>query len=690
MNRLQNAKSPYLLQHQSNPVDWYPWSEDAFRAAKDRDVPIFLSIGYATCHWCHVMERESFENQAVADLMNRHFVCVKVDREERPDIDDVYMTVCHLMGHQGGWPLTVLLTPERKPFYVGTYLPRSSRFGRIGMMELIPKVGALWTSSRSQILRSADDIVSHLNTTSPAGSSHPGVLEKGWIEAAYRHLADQFDGTYGGFGAAPKFPSPHNLRFLYAYGQVFREPRAEKMATDTILGMWRGGVFDQVGYGFHRYSTDVEWRLPHFEKMLHDQALMLHACIDGWLATKDSRLRSAALETAEYVLRDLAHPDGGFYSAEDADSEGEEGRFYVWTEAEFAQVLPEADAALARDWFGTRPEGNFADEASGMRAGTNILHPGGLKGIAAADRKRLAALLLHRREARVRPLRDEKILLDWNGLMIGALSRAGRYLGDARLLDSASQAHIFLRDRLSRGGVWFHRWFRDDADVPAMLDDYAYLGSGLIDLFLATSNPAALRDSIDLAEAMIQFCDAEDGGFFRSSSAGEALLVRKQDWYDGATPAGVSAALDVLLRLDALTGDSRFAERAAVLIGASERVLSVSPGALTGFLTAGVPVWPVGGLQGSGATQVVVVSSRPDDALMREALTAPLAGGFVLWLPAEGEVREALLDLIPALKDMHLLSGSSAAYVCRGYQCDAPVTDLESLRAALRGAEAKS
>ncbi|NNE69469.1 MAG: thioredoxin domain-containing protein [Rhodothermales bacterium] len=481
MNRLQFARSPYLLQHRDNPVDWFPWGKEAFAEAARRDVPVFLSIGYATCHWCHVMEHESFEDTEVAELMNRHVVSIKVDREERPDIDDVYMSVCHLMGKQGGWPLTILMTPDKRPFYAGTYLPKHSRFGRIGMMDLIPRIAGLWASRRDEIVASANEVTELLERQAETpGVAGPASFDPEWIETALRDLRGRYDAVHGGFGSAPKFPSPHNLNLLARAALTGRSGdssarmeagAAAEMARDTILSMWRGGVFDQVGYGWHRYSTDGEWRLPHFEKMLHDQATMLDACVDVYLATGDERLREAGLQTAEYVLRDLRHPDGGFYSAEDADSEGEEGRFYVWSTEEIRQLLPVAEAEVALDWFGMTDAGNFLEEATRERTGTNVLHPGSRETAPPDELARIQSTLLEARSRRPRPLRDEKVLLDWNGLMIGALARAGRAFGAQALIDAAVDAHQFLRRQLKTSDGWLHRWFEGDAAVAAMVDD---------------------------------------------------------------------------------------------------------------------------------------------------------------------------------------------------------------------------
>ncbi|MFT4605557.1 MAG: hypothetical protein ACI9W4_002299 [Rhodothermales bacterium] len=682
MNRLQAARSPYLLQHKNNPVDWFPWGEDAFAEAAKRDVPVFLSIGYATCHWCHVMEHESFEDAEVAALMNQHMVAIKVDREERPDIDDVYMAVCHLMGKQGGWPLTILMTPDRKPFYAGTYLPKHSRFGRIGMMDLVPRIAAMWRDERADIVGSADEITQVLiNQSAPVtGASRSVDFSQDWLSNASRELASRYDATHGGFGSAPKFPAPQNLSLLFRKASAGVRPAEADMARDTILSMWRGGVYDQVGYGWHRYSTDSEWRLPHFEKMLHDQATMLDACVDGFLSTGDARLKEAGLQTAEYVMRDLTHEEGGFYSAEDADSEGEEGLFYVWTTDELRSLLSAQDAAIATAWFGMEDAGNFLDEATRERTGTNVMHPGDRSAEPPEELPRIQAALLAARAPRVRPLRDEKVLADWNGLMIGALARAGRAFEAPALVEAAERAHVFVRTRLKIESGWLHRWFEGDAAVPAMLDDYAYLGGGLLELFQATSNPVCLRDALELADDMMAYCDAPDGGFYRGSTKGEALLVRKQDWYDGAMPAGVSKAVGLLLGLGALTSEARYTERAAQLLAPASAVLNASPSALSGFLSAAASLW-------AGGREIIVVAARASDPLVEEARRQPRGGDVFFWLPTSGADRDALEALIPAVAPM-TAKGGATAYVCRDFVCEQPLTDAKSLRATLGGTEA--
>ncbi|MDX1587174.1 MAG: thioredoxin domain-containing protein, partial [Balneolaceae bacterium] len=452
-NRLADEKSPYLLQHADNPVNWYPWGEEAFTKAKEEDKPIFLSIGYATCHWCHVMAHESFEDEGVAEMMNRVFVNIKVDREERPDIDNTYMTVCQMLTGSGGWPLTIIMTPDKKPFYAATYIPKSGRYGRPGMRELIPRINGLWENDREKVHNSAEEIIQAFqksNRQKPGEEVSTQLLDK-----AFQVYSKQYDEDHGGFGSSPKFPSPHNLMYLLRYWHRSKNERALKMVTDTLDAMRKGGLFDQVGYGFHRYSTDAEWLVPHYEKMLYDQAMLVMAYTEAWQATGNLRFKKTARHTIEYVLRDMQDSGGAFYSAEDADSEGEEGKFYIWSVDEIRETLPGPEAELAIEVFNLTEDGNYTDEASRQQTGKNILHY--TKPIEELAEERdmpveklqnklddIRKQLYRKREQRERPLLDDKILTDWNGLMIAALAKSGRAFDEEKQIEAAEQAYAFI------------------------------------------------------------------------------------------------------------------------------------------------------------------------------------------------------------------------------------------------------
>ncbi|MFX0141691.1 MAG: thioredoxin domain-containing protein, partial [Candidatus Hodarchaeota archaeon] len=442
-NKLKTEKSPYLLQHAKNPVDWYPWGEEAFEKAKEEDKPIFLSIGYSTCHWCHVMAHESFEDDQVAELMNEVFVSIKVDREERPDIDKIYMTICQMITGSGGWPLTIIMTPEKKPFFAGTYFPKQTRFGRIGLIDLIKRIQDLWNNQKSELVNSADQITFSLQNID---QESPGEkFSESTIKRAYKQLSMQFDNVNGGFGNRPKFPTPHNLIFLLRYWKRTGDKKALEMVEKSLQAMRKGGIYDHIGFGFHRYSTDSIWLVPHFEKMLYDQALIAIAYIETYQATKNQLYRNTAKEIFSYVLRDMISVEGGFYSAEDADSEGEEGKFYVWSKDEIEKILEKEELGLATKIFNIEESGNYLEETSGKKTGNNILH---LKNFPEkkiqVEIEKIRSKLYISRKKRIYPHKDDKVLTDWNGLMIAALAKGAIALQEEKYLQAAKKATNFI------------------------------------------------------------------------------------------------------------------------------------------------------------------------------------------------------------------------------------------------------
>jgi len=687
-NRLAAEKSPYLLQHASNPVDWYPWGDEAFETARRDDKPVFLSIGYSTCHWCHVMERESFEQQDVAAILNEHFVSVKVDREERPDVDQIYMTVCQAVTGSGGWPLTVLLTPDRRPFFVGTYFPAERRFGRPGLKEILYQVAAAWEQQRDQVMDAAEKIT---EAVQPQFGGSPGdALGVETLQLAYEQLAGRFDEDEGGFGSAPKFPTPHVLTFLLRWWRRTGEPRALEMVERTLAAMRRGGIFDHVGLGFHRYSTDREWLVPHFEKMLYDQALLLIAYSEAFQATRNPLYGGVAQEIASYVLRDLTSPEGAFYSAEDADSEGEEGKFYVWTRSEIDGVLGAQDGALYARAYGIEPEGNWRDEASGKVPGTNIPHlagdPGdlarelGLETGAVAQRLEAArARLLEARSRRVRPHKDDKVLTAWNGLMIAAMAKAARALGRPDLARAASRALEFIEAKLVRpDGRLLARYRDGEAAFPAYLDDYAFLAWGLLELYEATYQARHLDAALKLVREMDRlFGDSNAGGYYFSATDGETLLARPKEAYDGAMPSGNSVAALVLLRLGRITGDPKLEQAAEKLFRAFAGLVARIPSVHTQLL---------GALDFAlGPTREIVIASGPEDS-EAAAMAATVGSRFLprdvaLWnRPPEQKLLETIA---PFVKAQTAVRGAAAAYVCESYACKAPVTTASALAALL-------
>ena len=692
-NLLATEQSPYLRQHADNPVAWQPWGDAAFDRARELDRPVFLSIGYATCHWCHVMAHESFEDQAVADLLNRHFVSVKVDREERPDVDSVYMTVCQMMAGHGGWPLTAILTPDRAPFFVTTYIPRESRQGRIGMLDLLPRLADLWKVRRGDVDRSSEEIVEALRvaTRVPPGPA-PGSSE---LDAATRALQAGFDKRFGGFTPPPKFPSPHTLTFLLRSWDRTGDPEVLAMVMRTLDAMRRGGIHDQLAGGFHRYSTDAEWRLPHFEKMLYDQALMALAYTETWMATAEDRFAGAARATLNYVLADLADPAGGFHSAEDADSEGEEGKFYVWTEAEIAAVLTDdAELELAIDAFGVEPEGNFREESTGRRPGTNILvlardpdelalnHGGSAETI--ADRLRATRrLLLEARNSRVRPGLDDKVLTDWNGLAIAALARAGAVLPDPTFVEAAQRSADFIQDNLrTPDGSLLHRWRAGEAAIPAMADDFAFLAWGLVELYGATFDPVWLERAGEVVDEMLSGFEAPGGGLFGTSDTGETTLVRVIQSADGAIPSANSVGAAVLIRLSHLTGHARYEAAAHRLLEALGGRVSSAPTAHTALLQA------VDVLEGE-ALQIVVVGDPgdPEAQRMLELVRGRFLPRVSLLLKPVGDepACRRLAGVAPFTQAMDAVDGTATAYICRGHACDQPVVGASAFEKAMNG-----
>ncbi len=699
-NRLAREKSPYLLQHAFNPVDWVPWGEEAFARARAEDCPIFLSIGYATCHWCHVMERESFEDADVAALLNRDFVSIKVDREERPDIDGVYMTACQLMTGQGGWPLTIVMTPDKQPFFAGTYFPREGVAGRAGMLDLLPRLAALWRERREDVEAAGASALAAIREVEVRGvGSGEGALGEETLRRGFSDLLARFDPHQGGFSRAPKFPAPHQLLFLLRWSDRTGDRRGVEMVEKTLVSMRRGGVFDHLGYGFHRYSTDARWLVPHFEKMLYDQALLAMAYTELWQMTGDDAHRTVAREIHEYVARELTDAEGGFYSAEDADSEGREGAFYVWTRAEFDEVLSEAlgeDAAgLARRAFRVEARGNFADEASGLRTGENILHAGETPAEIAAAlgedagrvEKRLEEarrVLFEKRTTRERPLLDDKILTDWNGLMIAALARSGLAFGDEALVAVAGRSADFILEQLRDDeGTLLHRYRDGESAIVAGAADHACLIWGLIELYGATFDPRWLRSARELLDPLLErFWDPDRLGVFNVDATQSDVPIRQKELYDGATPSANATTWYVLLRLGRLTGDVELLDRAEALRRALAGPVGEAPSAYTMSLVA---------LDlALGPSQEVVVAGDPDEPGTRRMLAA-LAGRYaprtaVLFKPAGsrteapgGPPADLLAQLAPFTEPHDLLDGKATAYVCTDFACQRPTADIPEM-----------
>jgi uncharacterized protein YyaL (SSP411 family) len=683
-NRLIHERSPYLQQHAYNPVEWYPWGEEAFAKASREQKPIFLSIGYSTCHWCHVMERESFEDPEVAKLLNQWFVSIKVDREEHPDVDQVYMQAVQAMTGHGGWPLTVFLTPDLKPFFGGTYFPAERRHNVPGMNEILPAVAQAWNAKREDILSSAGQLTGQLQQL--ATSAKPGTVAVETLHQAFNQATTTFDPTFGGFGGAPKFPQSHALSFLLHYWARSRATQSLEIVTTTLEHLARGGIHDHLGGGFHRYSTDEQWLVPHFEKMLYDQALLARTYVEAYQVTRASHFADVARGIFDYVLRDMTHPDGAFYAAEDADSEGQEGTFYVWRPEEILEALGPEEGELVNRFYGVTAEGNFEH-------GTSILHiaqpleafaklkdhdPVQLAHRLAGARQRLLAVRAHR----VRPHRDEKILTSWNGLMIASFAYGAAALDEPRYLRAAEAAAQFLLTHLRQRQQLFRRWRDGQARYPGTLEDYAFFSDGLLELYEASLEPRYLAEAKALVLQMIErFWDEEGGGFFLRGKQEEPLIVSAKEFSDGAIPSGNSMAALALFKLGRLTADERLESYGRRLLEASAEAVNQAPLGYAQSLIA----WDLA----LGPTREIVVAGDPEAPQTRRMLQVvhqQFLPRTVLALHGSGKAGGAIEALIPFLKAQQPLDGKPTAYVCENYACKLPATSPEQLAQQLAGA----
>jgi uncharacterized protein len=682
-NKLINEQSPYLLQHAYNPVDWYPWGEEAFEKAHAENKPIFLSIGYSTCHWCHVMEKESFEDEEVAKLINEVFVSIKVDREERPDIDGIYMTVCQMLTGSGGWPLTIVLTPDKKPFFAGTYFPKLSRYGRAGMIELIPQLSEIWKSKNNDVLKSAEEI-SHalLNSSKFSGNE---ILSGEILDRAFNELSRRFDPKKGGFGKSPKFPTPHNLTFLLRYWKNNSSDQGLVMVEKTLQEMRLGGIYDHIGYGFHRYSTDPKWLVPHFEKMLYDQALIAIAYTEAYQATKNELYKTTVKEILEYVSRDMRSKKGGFYSAEDADSEGEEGKFYLWTVDEVRELLKE-NADLILHIFNCEADGNWVDPMHGGKVGTNILHQQTTLVEYCSKNNVNANLLeikialaqkqlLEAREKRIHPHKDDKVLADWNALMISAFAKAAQVFDERKYIEIAESAVKFvLNDMTLPNGRLLHRYRNGKVDISGNLDDYTFFIAALLDVYETTFSVEYLSRALELNTDLINyFWDNKDGAFFFTATDSEKLLVRQKEIYDGAIPSGNSIALMNLIRLHRFTGKSEYEDKASQMIRTFSQAIKTSPSAFTQFLS-GLDFY-------LGPSKEIILVGNEDEKtqcylkVLREKF---IPNKVILFKNKKNA--ESLSNLAGFTKSYPVPDGEVSVYICENFSCEMPVTSEDALK----------
>ncbi len=673
-NRLASEKSPYLLQHQNNPVDWYPWSDEAFEKAKAENKPIFLSIGYATCHWCHVMEHESFEDVSIAKLMNEHFINIKVDREERPDIDATYMTVCQLINGNGGWPLSIIMNADKEPFFAGTYIPKEARFNRIGMRQLIPGITGMWENEPERIQKAIDQIKSGFKKSQEFLSGQfPGTEA---IDFAAEQLMQNYDNDFGGFGGAPKFPSPHNLMFLLRQFHFTKDRRFLDAVENTLIKMRCGGIWDHVGFGFHRYSTDAEWLLPHFEKMLYDQALLMMAYTEAWQLTNNPLFKQTVEEIAEYIQRDLMCSDGAFYSAEDADSEGEEGKFYVWESDELREILLK-DFDFVEQNFQVQDEGNFEDEATRQKTGQNILHLSNPLDNHESKWDEIRIQLFNERIKRVRPLLDDKILTDWNALMIAAFAKAGAVFQNQEFIEIARRSYSFIQNNLESELNLYHRYKDGESAISGFSDDYLNLVWAGLELYQATFNEDYLVTSKNhLDRALERFWDSHDGGFFLTNESKDQPLGLQKQIYDGAIPSANSVGFYCLLKFARITGQTDYEEKANQLGEFFSADLIRSGSSISMSMMA------LQFINHNSGEIVVARGSKPENNLKEFIQTEFIPNKIILWKDRP----EELVEISGFTSTQNAKDDETQIYVCENYACDQPVTTLQELESKIRSA----
>ncbi len=678
-NRLINEKSPYLRQHAYNPVDWYPWGDEAFERARREDKPIFLSIGYSSCHWCHVMEKESFDDEEVAEILNKYFISIKVDREERPDIDNIYMKACHIFTGRGGWPLSVFMNHRGETFFADTYIPKEDAYGKIGFKRLLMRIVELWKTEREKIEGASQEVRRVLERIYAKYAVEK--LDEKIIDRAYEEIKGHYDKDYGGFGNAPKFPLPLNIIFLFHYYDNTKKEDALKMALYTLRKMRMGGIYDQIGYGYHRYSTDRYWLVPHFEKMLYDNALLLNAYVEAYIRTKDQFYKDVALEIWEYLKREMFSEEGGFYSAQDADSEEGEGEFYLWSYDELKSLLSKDEMEFCEVVFSIRKEGNFRDEVTATQKGKNILYMSDESHILLEklnlveddfkSKLRVLREKLHNvRKKRKSPMRDEKILTDWNSLAIVALARGGKILQSQELLDSAKKTSDFIIARMIKDGKLMHRYFHGDIDIEALLEDYAYFIWALIELYFTTFESRYLKIAKEFTDKVIKnFWDAERGGFFQSSTNTKDLIVKPKEIYDGVMPSGNSVMAYLLVILGRIFGNRDYEKKAfEILEYFSSQIYSQPSAHLFSVITLDLLL--------NGTVEIFGVGNDREELIniMRDI----------------GDRYGYLKKLILGIKDneietlaLHITSmkarnNKATFYICENFQC-LPPKDMEDL-----------
>lgn len=687
-NRLIHEKSPYLLQHAFNPVDWFPWGEEAFEKARKEDKPVFLSIGYSTCYWCHVMERQVFENDSLAGLLNERFVSIKVDREERPDIDRIYMAALTAMTGSGGWPMSMFLTPDRKPFFGATYIPPTAQYGRAGFGEVLTRIHEVWVNDRNRVLDAGANLFEYLNQLAKPDDA-PVPLSGSVLDRAFTEFSESYDPVHGGFGRAPKFPRPAVFTFLHRYFKRTGNRKSLMMSLETLRAMARGGLYDHVGGGFHRYATDVAWHVPHFEKMLYDQAQLVISYLEAYQITREAFYADVAVDVLEYVLREMSHGEGGWYSAQDAESaiaghkEGKkkEGAYYTWQWKELQETLNEEELKIASLLFDLREQGNVQEDPHGEFAGLNILHVVRSEEEAAREagiptaqirshRRSIRSRLFAARNSRPTPHLDDKILVSWNGLMMSAFARASRLLGNPAYAQAAEHSARFILQSMRSSGGLMRRYRDGEARYEAHLDDYAFLVQGLLDLYEATFDARWILEAIDLTREQIKrMYDEEQGGFFDTVGTDPTILVRTKEFYDNAEPSGNSVAILNLYRLAALTGEREYEGRARATLQNFAGRIQRMPAAVP-YLLAAYDF-------GSAKPMQIILTGEPGEEGMR-SLLAEIDKRFLpnkVLLVLTSASRPQLEPLVPFLKTVQRMGGRATAYVCEDFACRLPTTD---------------
>lgn len=692
-NQLSGEKSPYLLQHAHNPVQWHPWSEEAFKKARAENKPVFLSIGYSTCHWCHVMEHESFEDEKTAEILNEHFISIKVDREERPEIDSIYMQYVISVTGRGGWPMSVFITPEQKPFYGGTYFPPADRYGMPGFKTLLLSIVEAWKERRGEIDHSADSAAAYLKDSLESRKKEPqeGRLEAQVFDRALAYYESSFDPEFAGFGTALKFPRSHSLSLLLRVWARNKSASALRIAEETLLAMARGGMYDQIGGGFHRYSTDRQWRVPHFEKMLYDQALLVQTYLEAYQATGKAVYAAVARHTLDYVLREMTSSEGGFFSAQDADSldpeaggEKKEGAYFVWSQKQLAQILTPEELEMAFYFYGITDAGNAIEDPQREFVGKNVLYQAKTPQETAAYFKKSPAeiglilracseKILRARRERPAPHLDDKVLMDWNGLMIASFALAGKILREDRYTQAAAKAADFILSAMrSPAGDFFHRYREGEAKIPAGVSDYAFFIEALLELYEATFDPKWLALSVELTDAMVErFWDAEESGFFMTGLHAEALIARPKEVYDGAVPSGNSVAALVLAKLSRITGQKRFEERSQKLWQFMTPQVLREPSQFTQALIA-FDFW------GTPGEEIVIAAdlAEPGWKDFKKEIDSRFLPNKIVILNSGGMPDIKKIVSADLLKDKGKIGSKTAVYVCRDYACQKPVTEV--------------